>query len=392
MAEAGGYDLEFLEEPKEDYECPICQLVMKEPQIVDCCGYKYCFGCVNRVMLANKPCPMCLNNAFNLMPEKQLQRKIKDLKVKCPQKKLGCTWEGEIRALDGHTKTSCLYVEVNCPLECGGLYQRAMLQKHQEDDCPKRTAEHKFISLTRKIETRLTDLEAKCSQQGEEIISLKEELEKMKTEKEEQEEKVKQLQSQLEDSSCTHQTQLEQSLRVIEREIIQRCFSLSLRVTLVDNWISPPFYSHQNGYILQLSAKLHKFTSALDSLTYSLFSSGRNPEKGPVHLYLEILPQSQTENNLEWPIHVSVDILVLTNTDTDSNAKMYTLTKYKSTALQQKMERSRSADEYTDGSSVIIGHARFCFTSRLLILNIRYSTDTPLAEIDTRSAVDDGKV
>lgn len=396
MAEAGGYDLDFLDPPQEDHECPICQLVMREPQIVGCCGYKYCFGCINRILNANKPCPMCLSDSFNVMPEKQLQRKIKDLKVKCPQAKLGCDWKGEIRELTKHLEASCMHVEITCPLECGRTFLRESLQKHQEDECPKRTTELKFVSLVRKMEARLSCLEAKCSQQEDEISSLTEEMQQLKLDRDRQDEKLKALESGFEISSTSHEAQFQQTLRAIEGELIRRCISFPCRVSINDNWISPPFYSHHNGYVLQLSAGLQKFNSALDSLAYSLFTSGRNPEKGPVKLALSVLPQSNNEEALEWPIHVSVDLLVLTNTDGDSHTKMYTLTKYKNSQKDEKrislrpISRSGSSDDEETGT--VIGHARFCFSCRLLILNISYSPDPPIVEADSKHAVDDGKV
>ena len=386
MADVGGHDLEFLETPPDDYECPVCQLILKNPQIVDCCGIKYCLGCIERVMLANKPCPLCQGVGFKIMPEKQLMRRISDLKVKCSKMKLGCEWTGELRELQNHLDKVCPYVEVSCPLNCGGIFVRSSLQEHEEDDCPMRTTDIKLLSLTRKLESRIEALELKCAKQDDQIATLKKELHQVKEEKEKQDVEMKRLDESLNQKSSTHDAQFAHSLRIIEEELIRRCFSFSIRVTTNNSsWISPPFYTHHKGYSLQLTAQLCKFSSMLDSLTYSLFSSGRNPEKCPIKLFLNILPQHEDENNLDWPIHVTVDVLVLSNTDGDCNGKLYTITKYKEST---KNDRGSLDEEM----GCVIGHARFCFVCQLIIVNIRYGIDPPLLEADNRIAVEDGRL
>lgn len=383
MAEIGGYDLDFIETPPEDYECPICHLVMKEPQIVDCCGYKYCLTCVDRISFAGRGCPMCQEPNFKNMPEKQLQRKIFDLKVNCIERKQGCNWEGEIRHLSNHLQQVCLYVNVSCPLKCGQIYQRCKLQQHQDDDCIQRTPEIKLTSLVNKLVVRLVAVETKCNLQDEKIDALTRELEEVKGM---QVKEIEHLEGELNTLSKYQQSQTTQALREVEGELIRRCISFPLRVTITNSWISPPFSSHPKGYLLQLKSELKKFGSSVDSLTYSLFSSGRSPDKSPIILSLDILPQLNDEDKLDWPVHVTVDILVLSTMDDNSNGKMYTLTKYMSV---------RSSDQYDDDvdetNKSTIGHSRFCFSCRLLVLNICYGPDPPLLEQDTRIAVNDGK-
>ena len=388
MANVGGYDLEFLESPPDDYECPVCQLVLKDPQIVDCCGIKYCLGCIERVMLANKPCPICQGVEFKIMPEKQLMRRISDLKVKCAKMKLGCKWTGELRELQNHLDKVCPYIEVLCPLNCGGTFIRSSLQTHEEDDCPMRTSEIKLLSFTRKLESRIEALELKCAKQDDEIATLTKELHQVKEEKEKQDVKIKCLDDSLNQKSSTQDAQFSHSLRVIEEELIRRCFSFPVRVTTnSSSWISPPFYTHHKGYSLQLTARLCEFSSMFDNLAYSFLFSGRSVEKSPIKLFLNILPQHEDEANLDWPVHVTVDILVFSNTDEDSNGKFYTITKYKESV---RNDRGRLDEDKEVGH--VIGHAQFCFVCQLVIVNIRYGIDPPLLEADNQIAAEDGRL
>ena len=396
----GGYDLVFLESPPADYECPICQLILRDPHIVDCCGYKYCNQCITRISNANKPCPMCQAKDFRTMQERQLQRKISDLIICCPEKKQGCPWTGEIRNLDNHLSSICAYMVISCPLECGEDFQRIHLEKHQEDECSKRSPESKLLSLTRKfgerlsmVETKcneqeekirqLVGLEEKCKEQEEKILSLQEELTSIKCEKELQDITLKQLQESVQEASSTQESAITGSLKDIEYELIKRCLSLPVRVTTAQSsWVSPPFYSHPKGYVLQLVVNLRKFTSALDSLAHSIFSSGRNPEKGPVKMSLNVLPQRDYEK-LEWPVYISVDLFLLSTTDSNADKKIFTLTKYKDISLQ---DDSRETSD--DSNEEVIGYARHAYCCRIVILNIRCSPEPPLLEEDTKAALD----
>ena len=396
----GGYDLVFVETPPAEYECPICQLILRDPHIVDCCGYKYCNQCIIRISNANKPCPMCQTNGFRTMQERQLQRKISDLVICCPEKMQGCPWTGEIRDLEAHLSSLCAYIVIKCPLECGVDFQRIHLEKHQEDECPKRSPELKLLSLTRKFEERLSIVETKCNEQEEKIkqlvgleekckeqekmiLGLKEELTSVKCEKELQDITLKQLQESVQEVSSVQESALTGSLKDVEHELIKRCLSLPVRVTTTDpSWVSPSFYSHPKGYVLQLVVNLRKFTSALDSLAHSIFSSGRNPEKGPVKMSLNVLPQRDYDN-LEWPVYVSVDLFLLSTTDSSADRKIFTLTKYKDVKLQEDPRESSD-----DTNEEVIGYARHVYSCRVVILNIRCSPDPPPLEEDSKAALD----
>ncbi len=83
---------------------------------------------------------------FVILPLYTGNREIQSLKVKCTNLKNGCQWVGELRHVDEHLKT-CDYVKLPCPNECISIYQRVIkatqlfrkdLQKHFEDECPRR--------------------------------------------------------------------------------------------------------------------------------------------------------------------------------------------------------------------------------------------------------------
>lgn len=123
----------FFDPPPKEYECPICFRVLREPNIVSCCGTKVCGPCITRVENSRQPCPKC-RQPFTKMLEKELQRKILGLRVRCRHYGEGCEWEGELRDMYKHIdvkKGACEFVAVKCPFGCPGSYQRREASNHE---------------------------------------------------------------------------------------------------------------------------------------------------------------------------------------------------------------------------------------------------------------------
>ena len=96
------------EEPLEkEHECPICLNVQRKAHLTKCCGNHFCFLCIARVVRDAKHCPIC-NAAPPLVifPNKDRQRKIKSLRVRCQyvlqDSNTRCAWRGELRDFETH--------------------------------------------------------------------------------------------------------------------------------------------------------------------------------------------------------------------------------------------------------------------------------------------------
>ena len=155
----GGYDCEFVDPPPDSLQCPVCLLPFRDPTLLSCCGHKGCAWCIGRIKATGHPCPIC-QQPFETMLEKQLQRKILDLRVFCSKKGEGCRWEGELRDLETHSRRDCVLVEEVCRYKCGGRYQRRFLPNHEMDECPQRPPEVITQSLIREMAERMDRLEA----------------------------------------------------------------------------------------------------------------------------------------------------------------------------------------------------------------------------------------
>lgn len=136
-------DVEFVEGPAENWECPICKLILFHPQLLSCCGNHLCEGCIR--ILQNRPCPLCNAPGFTALLDKGRQRAVLQARAYCPNKENGCQWEGELRHISAHLLgpadprsrvTLCQYEPVLCSNDgCGKEILRANLDQHEAGEC-----------------------------------------------------------------------------------------------------------------------------------------------------------------------------------------------------------------------------------------------------------------
>ena len=134
-------EYDFVEEPSEDFYCPVTLELLREPHQTACCGKHLSQEAVTR--LQGQPCPVCKERRLKTTPDKYFKRKVNEFKVRCRNKSLGCEWVGELGVVDRHLSHSsvegkCQFVTVACPYSCGSSFQRCQLEGHKVNDCPNR--------------------------------------------------------------------------------------------------------------------------------------------------------------------------------------------------------------------------------------------------------------
>ena len=175
---SGGYDCDFVETPPKSLECIMCMLPFREPHVLSCCGLKACESCLVRLKAEKHPCPKC-RQKFVTMLEKEVQRAVLDLRVYCSRKKEGCEWTGEVRDLETHTRSECGCLMTACRYNCGGRFQRRVIEKHEIEECPRCPPQAKGVNMMRLLESKLALLSAEY---GERLAKVKEEHERQITE------------------------------------------------------------------------------------------------------------------------------------------------------------------------------------------------------------------
>ena len=134
-------DYDFVEKPSEDFYCPVSFDFLREPHQILCCGNH--LSPVIAARLQGQPCPVCKKRNLKTVADMYFKRKVNELKVRCPNKSLGCEWVGELCSLDRHLSQNsvegeCQFVTVACPHSCGDSFQRRQLEGHKMNDCPNR--------------------------------------------------------------------------------------------------------------------------------------------------------------------------------------------------------------------------------------------------------------
>ena len=115
----------------EDLKCPICLELVYEP-VLTSCGHLFCQNCVRGQM----ECPTCRNELQHFRNQRD-ERKVKSLKVKCPNWKKGCEWQGDLGDTAQHTDTNCQMETICCPIGCKEVVLRGKSKRHAAI-CPKR--------------------------------------------------------------------------------------------------------------------------------------------------------------------------------------------------------------------------------------------------------------
>ncbi|XP_064401503.1 TNF receptor-associated factor 5-like [Halichondria panicea] len=178
-------DYDLVEQPDKDLYCPVTLEILVEPHQTDCCGQHISEKAAQRIIRDDKPCPMCNNAPFKTLKDKFFKRNtINKLNVRCPHKKSGCEWTGELGDLNHHT-TSCPKRPWNCqycdfvsthdigtndhtpccdnyPLPCPNQCEIGIVPRCQADshllECPLQLVECEFVGAGCDVKVSRRDL------------------------------------------------------------------------------------------------------------------------------------------------------------------------------------------------------------------------------------------
>ena len=100
----GGYEYQFVDTPSDTLVCKICQYVNREPHLSVCCGHTFCKSCLEGAKKTSDACPVCHEEEFVTVPNRQANRVVSSLHVFCTNKEKGCEWQGEVNNITNHVK------------------------------------------------------------------------------------------------------------------------------------------------------------------------------------------------------------------------------------------------------------------------------------------------
>ena len=112
-----------------DLQCPICLELVSGP-VQTSCGHLFCRTCIKETEI----CPVD-GVTFTAFPDFFNSRRLGGFKVKCPNSKKGCDWQGELRVAEEHTSDVCHFQMVKCRKGCEKEMERRLLMMHTTAEC-----------------------------------------------------------------------------------------------------------------------------------------------------------------------------------------------------------------------------------------------------------------
>ena len=142
MSKLAKDQLKFVDPPTDEFKCPICLGILQEPYLTACCGNHFCEACIEKVKENINKCPLCQETPVNGMVNKNLRRKLNELKLYCIHNEAGCKWIGDLGKLEQHLvigeiKGECQYVLVRCTVseQCKVTAPRKSITDHSKYHC-----------------------------------------------------------------------------------------------------------------------------------------------------------------------------------------------------------------------------------------------------------------
>ena len=109
-----------MEQPSQDYFCPVTLELLLEPQLTSCCGNHLSPEASIRLQREGKACPLCNETGWSTVLDKFHCRKVHELRVRCPHRGSGCDWVGEVNGVERHAGCcpkrawECQYCGLKC--------------------------------------------------------------------------------------------------------------------------------------------------------------------------------------------------------------------------------------------------------------------------------------
>ena len=316
----GGYDYDFVAPPDKSLECPVCLMTLRDPHMISCCGHEFCQRCIDRVHRDGKPCPLCNEPNFTTMLNRKLVREVNALVIRCPQKELGCEWEGELGQLQSHlhptgpgagvvSSKGCGFVVVECVYQCGAQLQRQLIQEHEMEICPKRSIEAQVACLQQKFEANLKIMTAENQQLRQELKEAHERELKWREELSEVKKKYELLQT-----AQKEQQKLHDELKVMHTKFEdheKQCVSFESHTIPLP---VPPFYFSLTNYDHYRSNNLLYHSESFYShpggykMRIQVFPNGWASCRGTQMGVCVLLLRGEFDDKLHWPFDGSITI------------------------------------------------------------------------------------
>ena len=295
-------EYDFVEQPPEEFFCPVTFALLLEPYQTQCCANHLSQEAYQR--LQGQPCPVCREENLAAVKDNFHKRKALSLKVRCPRKAEGCEWQGELRSLEQHVAQSCEHKVIQCDFSyagCGAQLQRRLMSAHMKEGM------EAHLSLLSLVAQEVPKLQTVVQQQTDQIKKQDDQLKQQIKQKEDLiKQQIKQQGDQMKlmvdliKQQGDLIKQMENRIKQLEKpfppvNIIMDDFEQHKKSN--DSWYSPPFYTHLGGYRVCLKVT----------------ANGNGDGKG-THVSVAVcLMRGEFDDLLKWPFRGDVTIQLKKN-------------------------------------------------------------------------------
>ena len=98
-------DFPFVEQPSEDFFCPVIYGLLLQPHLTACCGKHLSQEAATRIQREGGACPLCNEPHLTTVLDKRFRRQVNELCVFCRHEDRGCGWQGELSDLERHVQS-----------------------------------------------------------------------------------------------------------------------------------------------------------------------------------------------------------------------------------------------------------------------------------------------
>ena len=93
----------FVEEPSDDFYCPVLKVLLLMPHLTACCGKHLSEKAAKRLINDKAQCPLCKKELTTVL-DKNFRNQVLELPVFCPNRNHGCGWVTELSNLESHVE------------------------------------------------------------------------------------------------------------------------------------------------------------------------------------------------------------------------------------------------------------------------------------------------
>ena len=129
-------EIQFVDAPPKEFDCPICLETLKNPFTIECCHHHFCNTCIDNAKQRKNECPLCKARPIKGVLDDQFKQVINEASVYCSQRSHGCKWTGRFDALNNHLSLGqqngqCQHVMLNCSnIKCKASMPRHQIMEH----------------------------------------------------------------------------------------------------------------------------------------------------------------------------------------------------------------------------------------------------------------------